>query len=142
MLFSKLANGLAGVVTNGLFEPGQGVAGVVPGWSPSALSRGFYQSRYVWVGAVVFPIVVSVWDTARHPRRVSALERRLTSSGSYTETCLGWAVPQVLTLWDIGSIFSNTCAEESGLLDVSESGGDVFFPSSGKAAGVQHRFGV
>jgi hypothetical protein len=121
--FAKLANGLAGLVSNGLFTPGQGVAASVPAWSPSGLKVSFHQSRYLSDTGRVF------FDSSDDlvPSDVNRAEDVYEYEPPGVGSCTSSASTFVATEDGCVQLISpGTAAGESGFLDASESGDDVF----------------
>jgi hypothetical protein len=108
---------------------GRWLAGDIPGWTPMALERAGYQSRYLSdSGRVFFNSPDSLVPQATNglmdvfeyePGGVGGCE---TSSDSFSASSDGC----------VGLISSGSAAEESAFLDASEDGDDAFFLTSSR----------
>ncbi len=105
------------------------VAGNIPGWTPYALDRARYQSRYLSdsgrlffnsYSALVPQDVNGTWDVYEYePAGVGDCTVSSTTFSEHSGGC-------------VGLISSGTSPEESAFVDASEGGGDVFFLTSTK----------
>jgi hypothetical protein len=111
------------------------VAGLIPGWTPASVSHGIYQSRYLSNGGRLF------FDSsdALVPRDVNGQEdvyeyeplgiksaegKELCTESSQTFSAQSGGCVDLIS--------SGTSSAESGFLDASQSGGDVFFLTKSK----------
>ena len=128
--YNELNNGLAG--GSGVWEPNVWLAANIPGWTPFNGSDARHQSRYLSDGgrlffnsndALVAQDVNGTEDVYEY--EPPGIGDCTVSQSTFSERSSGC----------VGLISSGTSAEESGFLDASESGGDVFFLTAAKLSG-------
>jgi hypothetical protein len=131
--YSHVNHGLVG--GDRVWPPAARLAANIPSWTPYAGGRALYQSRYLSDSgrlffnsndALVPRDVNGTWDVYQYePPGVPAGEHACTTSSvTFSERSGGC----------VGLISSGTSPEESGFLDASETGGDVFFLTAAKLA--------
>jgi DNA-binding beta-propeller fold protein YncE len=131
--YARIGNGLAG--GDRVWEAGQGIAANVPGWTPYELTVSLHQSRYLSDSGRLF----FNSSDALVPQDVNGAEDVYeyeppgvgdcaSTSTTYSERSRGC----------IDLISSGTSGEESGFLDASGSGGDVFFLTAAKLSAQDH----
>ncbi|HTA15820.1 MAG TPA: hypothetical protein VK781_13275, partial [Solirubrobacteraceae bacterium] len=130
--FAKLRSGLVGLESNGLWREEQGMAANVPSWTPSGLTMAFHQSRYLSdEGRVFFDSSDAlVAQDINHDEDVYEYEPVgigdcTDSSATFSEVDAGC----------VGLVSSGTAIGESGFVDASESGDDVFFLTGERLVG-------
>jgi hypothetical protein len=127
MGFKSLAGGDA------VWQNQQWLAADIPGWTPYRLGTGLYQSRYLSDNGRLFfnsnealspQDVNGTWDVYQYepPSEPPSVGSCNTSSPTFGERSGGC----------VALISSGTSPEESGFLDASESGSDVFFLTAAK----------
>jgi hypothetical protein len=121
--------GLAG--GDRVWAPGQGIAGNVPGWTPYALEKSIYQSRYLSDSGRVFfnsPVGLVSGD-GNGMEDVYEFEPLgvggCSAGGGQFVAAEGGC---------LGLISGGTSDKESAFLDASGTGGDVFFLTSARLA--------
>lgn len=119
----KLASGVE------IWPEHQGIAANVPGYTPFALERAGYDSRFVGSdGRVFFDSVVGL--VAGDVNGVGDVyEWEPVGVGSCSEVSVSFSGR---TGGCLGLVSSGRAGEEAGFLDASVSGGDVFFLTSGQ----------
>lgn len=122
-------NGQGGTLFDGdgVWESSTWLAANIPGWTPYALGRSLYQSRYLSDSgrllfnshdALVPQDVNGTWDVYEYePPEVGDCTSSNTRFSKSADGC-------------VGLISSGTALEESAFLDASETGADVFFLTS------------
>jgi hypothetical protein len=108
------------------------LASNIPGWTPNMISQSRYQSRYLSDSGRLFfnsddglvpRDVNGNWDVYQY--EPPGIGDCATSSATFSERSDGC----------VALISSGESGEESGFLDASQTGGDVFFLTSGKLSG-------
>jgi hypothetical protein len=112
-----------------VWRPQQWLAANIPGWTPYTIGQALYQSRYLSnSGRLLFNSnealspqdVNGTWDVYEYePPTVGSCTSTSVSFGERSGGC-------------VALISSGTPPEESGFLDASEDGSDVFFLTAGK----------
>lgn len=134
--FSEITPGLDGY--RGLWEGTQGLAASVPAWTTYRDGIGLYQSRYLSdSGRLFFNATDALVPTdGNHigdvyefePDGVGGCSSSVSAAGVVHVTEVAGSPVDGC----VGLISSGSSADESGFLDASESGGDVFFFSTSK----------
>ena len=125
--YKKLLNGL--VAGDSVWRPSSWLAANVPGWTPFRLLAALHQSRYLSNSGRLF----FNSSDALSPQDVNGTEdvyefeppgvgNCTSSSPSFSNRSGGC----------VGLVSSGTSREESGFMDASESGSDVFFLTTSK----------
>jgi hypothetical protein len=112
-----------------VWSPGNGIAANIPGWTPYTLGSAAYQSRYLSSSGRLF----FNSSDALVPQDVDGTE----DVYEYEPAGIGNCTTSSLTFSAssdgcVNMVSAGTSAEESGFLDASESGDDVFFLTSSK----------
>jgi DNA-binding beta-propeller fold protein YncE len=115
--------------TGEIFQSQQWLAATIPGWTQYTLNQAVYQSRYLSNSGRLFfnsnealspQDVNGTWDVYQYePPSVGSCSAASASFGERSDGC-------------VALISSGTSPEESGFLDASEDGSDVFFLTAGK----------
>jgi hypothetical protein len=123
------------LVGGGGWELQQFVAANIPGWTAYSLGRALYQSRYLSDSgrlffnsneALVPQDVNGTWDVYEYePSGVGNCTAGVVSFSERSDGC-------------VAPISSGRSPEESGFIDASETGGDVFFLTAAKLAGEDY----
>jgi hypothetical protein len=128
--YNKIGEGLAGAA--GLWGS-QRVAANIPGWTPNNLSNSRYQSRYLSDSGRLF--FNSSDDLV--PQDVNGTEDVYQYEPPGVGDCSSTSVSfGVRSGGCVGLISSGSSGEESGFMDASATGGDVFFVTTAKLSGV------
>ncbi len=120
--YEKLNEGLAAGVT--VWPHGAWLSGFVPGWTPFSLDLSSYQSRYLEDSGRVFFDSTDGLVPHDTNRTVNVYEFEPPGVGSCTTASPGYVPREDGCL---GLVSSGESGEESGFLDASENGNDVFF---------------
>jgi hypothetical protein len=129
--YGKLNNDVAG--GDRVWPLGQWIAASVPGWTPFRLEEAQYQPRYLSQSGRVFFNSSDGLVPSDHNGTEDVYEYEPPEVGSCTTTSASYSST---SQGCIGLVSSATSGEESGFLDASESGDDVFFLT---AAQLSHR---
>jgi hypothetical protein len=127
--YGKLASGLTGLRSNGLWSVEQGIAASVPGWTSFTLAQARYQPRYLADSGRLFfnssdslvpEDVNNNEDVYEYePLGVAGCSSSTSGFSGVSDGC-------------VGLISSGAAAGESGFVDASETGDDVFFLTEGQ----------
>jgi hypothetical protein len=117
------------VAGDSVWEPQQWLAASIPGWTPYTLNQALYQSRYLSNSGRLFfnsheglspQDVNGTWDVYQYePPSVGNCSSSSASFGERSGGC-------------VSLISSGSSPEESGFIDASENGSDVFFLTGAK----------
>jgi hypothetical protein len=132
--YSHLSSANGGIAGgDGVWRLDQWLAGNVPGWTPLEVLGGLYQSRYVSDSGRLFfnSSVGLVSGDVNGDEDVYELEP-VGVGGCVSVSSAGFVAGDGGCL---GLVSSGVSAGESAFLDASESGGDVFFLTSGRLSG-------
>jgi hypothetical protein len=120
--YEKINGGVAG--GSNVWPDTAVIAGSVPGWTPFSLGEALYQSRYLDAsGRVFFNSSDGLVPTDRNGTE-DVYEYEPPGVGSCTTSSVTFSTASGGC---VDLISSGTSGEESGFLDASESGDDVFF---------------
>jgi hypothetical protein len=112
---------------NSVWPPGTWLAATVPGWTSYQLGNSLYQSRYLSNSGRLFFNSYDALAPEDSNGTADVYEYEPTGVGTCSSSDDGY-VPAGNACVDL--ISSGTSTEESGFLDASESGDDVFFLTS------------
>src|SRR5262249_49500134 len=133
--YAKLNGGLAGGA-HGIWEPSSFLAANIPGWTPFSLNADAHQSRYLSdSGRLFFNSSTPLVPLDQNGAQEDVYEFEPTGVGDCSSAATtGSVVFDAATGGCVSLISSGSSGEESGFVDASESGGDVFFLSSARLA--------
>ena len=133
--YAKLTGGLAG--GNGLWTPNQWIAANIPGWSPYRAGAALYQSRFLSDQGRLFFNSGDALVSRDVNNNEDVYEFEPPGIGDCSEaTSSGVSTYSSSSGGCTSLISSGRAAGESGFLDASESGEDVFFLTNAPLAGT------
>lgn len=132
--YEALSLGLVG--GDGIWEPGVSLAANVPGWTPYEVGHAAHQSRYLSdSGRLFFNSSTPLVPLDQNGPQEDVYEFEPIGTGGCTSSTSTGSIVFVASAGGCVALISpGSSGEESGFVDASESGGDVFFLSSAPLA--------